>query len=203
MDCAGCLEARTRDRQMRSFASILDCGAPPITEDGMSFTRALEIEEERLASEEAAAEQTTVEDAAQQLDAERTSGGRGSGRGRRPRGPSVIVEQGRCNPEDDAQLWNLLSMDDMDIYYMFENYETGKCLATTGCDWCDDGRITRNLGQGGHGGISNTVENGGVRVHEEQWAFLSQFTKPGHKSDRMWEGQQARRRRHDHGARSP
>ncbi|MCC1498154.1 PHB depolymerase family esterase [Alcanivorax sp. 1008] len=32
-------------------------------------------------------------------------------------------------------------------------------------------------------------DNGGVDVAQEAWSFLSRFQKPGHKSDRMWEGQ--------------
>ncbi|MCC1498151.1 PHB depolymerase family esterase [Alcanivorax sp. 1008] len=35
--------------------------------------------------------------------------------------------------------------------------------------------------------------NGGVDVEQEAWSFLSQYQKPGHKADRMWEGQQLRR----------
>jgi len=39
----------------------------------------------------------------------------------------------------------------------------------------------------------NPSENGGVNVPEEAWDFLKRFQKPGHKADRMWEGQELSR----------
>lgn len=49
------------------------------------------------------------------------------------------------------------------------------------------------VGKGGHYDIHTTSENGGVALQEEIWDFLSAHSKPGHKSDRIWNGQELRR----------
>lgn len=45
---------------------------------------------------------------------------------------------------------------------------------------------------GGHSGLLQPELNGGFSTHEEQWAFLSQYSKPGHEGDQIWEGQKLR-----------
>lgn len=58
-------------------------------------------------------------------------------------------------------------------------------------DNCAEGTSVQLLtaSTGGHSGIVRPEENGGFISHEEQWAFLSQYSKPGHEGDRIWEGQ--------------
>jgi polyhydroxybutyrate depolymerase len=49
------------------------------------------------------------------------------------------------------------------------------------------------VGDGGHFDIHTTSENGGVELQEEIWGFLSRYSKPGHESDRLWNGQELER----------
>lgn len=50
------------------------------------------------------------------------------------------------------------------------------------------------VGQGGHFDIPKPHLNGGVELQEEIWGFLSEYSKPGHQSDRLWNGQTLKRK---------
>ena len=157
MDCAGCLEARTRDRRMRFIADALECTYSQITDgsfppEGMTWLGAFE-------EIEAVIDSAPVESASR----------------RKRKGPRVIVEQGQCDPDDDAQLWDLISMDSMDVHYMFENHETGECLTSTGCDWCQDEgghEAERNLGGGGRRRPRITMAECDDEDPRQVWAMI-------------------------------